>query len=103
MSLYGYLTIISTILLGFTFFLGYPFCYFIVAPILFKKHGKQTYLKTYLNFYSIEKDLKELAVCVNDQAIVRTIRVINICKYSVIINMILFFVFALLSVNSVDC
>ncbi len=102
MNLYGYLMILSLILLGSSFFIGYPFCYFVVSPMLFKKYGKQSVWESFLNFYNIEKELKELAACVNDQAVFRTIKVISICKYSIIINLILFIVFSALNVNSLE-
>lgn len=84
------LLFISILLLMLSIFIGYPFCHAGIGPWIMAKRGKRKLWENYVYFGNIlqmENDLKELAKQ-NDQDAIQTLRIINICKWSIIISLI---------------
>ena len=79
--------------------IGYGICYFVVTPILMNKHGKRPYKESYIwiaNCLYAEDDLDKLYRTTGDAAVKKTIKLITICKYSIIANLLLFILFAVI-------
>jgi hypothetical protein len=79
--------------------IGYGICYFVITPILMKKHGKRTYKESYLritNCLYAEEDLRKLFFENKDLTAEKTIKIIKICKYTVVIGFLSFITFSLI-------
>ena len=84
------LLFIFILLLILSTFIGYPFCHAGIGPWIMAKRGKRKLWENYVYFGNIlqmENDLKELAK-MNDQDAIQTLKIINICKWSIVISLI---------------
>jgi len=93
------LVLISVVLLIISIIIGYPFCHAFLGPRLMAKRGKRELSENYTYFGNIlqmENDLKELAKQ-NDQEAIQILKIINICKWTIIITLISTGVFAVIS------
>jgi hypothetical protein len=99
MNILSYLTILSLLLFFLSFVIGYVICYFIVTPVLMRKHGKRTYRESYFwitNCLYAEDDLRKLFYENKDLTAQKTIKIIKICKYTLVIGFLLFIFFSFL-------
>ena len=99
-NVFGFLGVIFGLAWFLTFFVGYIITHFMIAPWLLSKHGRRSIRESYLwigNCLFAEIELKELSSINDDQSIRSTLKLISICKISLIVTLILsvtFFVLA---------
>jgi hypothetical protein len=95
------LMLLSLILLALSYLIGYPFCHAYLGPRILEENGKRKLEENYTYFGNIlqmENDLKELAKQNNNDAI-QVLKIINLCKWSFIVNLILLVVSVYIGVN----
>ena len=93
------LLFLSVLLLMLSIFIGYPFCHAGIGPWIMAKRGKRKLWENYVYFGNIlqmENDLKELAKQ-NDEEAIQTLKIISICKWSIVFSLISAIVFAVIS------
>jgi hypothetical protein len=98
---FAQLHFISILFLALSIFIGYPFCHAGLGPWLMAKRGKRKLWENYVYFGNIlqmENDLKELAKQ-NDQDAIQTLKIIKVCKWSIVISLLSMFAFSALSAN----
>jgi hypothetical protein len=81
---------------------GYPVCHAVLGPIILSKRGKRRLIENYLYFGNIiqmENDMKALSEH-NDKTALFVYRLITVCKWSIIINLILVIAFAVIATQS---
>ena len=81
------------------FLIGYIISYFIITPILMKKHGKRSYRESYLwiiNCFYAEDDLKFIYRETGDVAALKTIKIITLSKYAILAAVLSFVMLFLL-------
>lgn len=97
-ELYSDLMVISGIIFFITLIVGYVICYFIITPILLVKHKGRSFIEAaFWEGIQAENHLKDIAVEKNDRVAVQALKIINASKYIIIISLILFIVFAVMS------
>ena len=93
------LLFLSVLLLILSIFIGYPFCHAGIGPWIMAKRGKRKLWENFVYFGNIlqmENDLKELAKQ-NDEEAIQTLKIISICKWSIVFSLISTIVFAVIS------
>ena len=93
------LLFISILLLMLSIFIAYPFCHAGIGPWIMKKRGKRILWENYVYFGNILQmkiDLKDLAKQ-NDQDAFQTLKIIYICKWSIVISLASTVVLAIIS------
>ena len=84
-----------------SFFIGYIVCYFVITPLLLKKHGKRGFFQALIwESLQSENHLKDLASETGDKAVVITLRVARYSKITIVFSLLLFVLFAILNVMS---
>lgn len=96
-GLSAFLTTISSLIFSVSFFTGL-FIYIMVGPWLLKKHGIKTFTESYLQLNCIysEIELKKLEPSVNDSSVRRTLTVLRICKFGIVIGITMWILSAVL-------
>ena len=103
MNIWGVLMVISGCLLLLSAFVGYPICHIVLGPKLFKKHNIRNYKESFGwfgNIFTVEHDLKSLALKNVEPKASQILKVINYSKTSLIINVFLFVLFAILNIST---
>ena len=82
--------------------MGYILPYFIVGPLLMKKHNKRSLKESYLYFgncLQIEHDLCQLILETNDILAITSLKAIKVSKLIILFCIPLFILFAILYLN----
>jgi hypothetical protein len=99
---FQYLDYVVSILAGVSFIIGFV-CYGFIGPTLIERYGdrskEDTGVLTFL--LTLEKELKNLATTTGNKIIIKTIIIINICKYSILVYSI-FYVYHIFNYLSVE-
>ena len=99
MNIYAALQSASAISMFLSIVIGYGVCYFIVTPILLKKHlNKGIFEAAFWKSIQAENTLHDLELKTNDRAITNTLKTIKYSKYSMIISLVLFILFSVLNI-----
>lgn len=84
---------VAVVLLMLSVLVGYVFCNFLYGPWLLHRSGRRNLFASIINpvaGFTIERDLTELALHTGNVAAKNTVKLMTICKYSIIVNLLLF-------------
>jgi hypothetical protein len=99
-NIFSLLGVISLLILSLSIYVGYFISHLMIGPWLLAKHGRRNLKDSYLmmsNCLYAETELKDLRTVIDDPSIVKTLKLINFCKYSIIISLIMMVLFFILS------
>lgn len=95
-NIFSFFGVISLLIFFLSFFVGYFVSHLMIAPWLLAKHGRRRLKDSYLmtsNCLYAETELKDLRAVIDDPSVANTLKLINFCKYSIIISLIMMVIF----------
>jgi len=84
---------IAAILVIISVLVGYVFCNFLYGPWILHRSGRRNILNSIFNpvaAFTIENELRKLASDNESLAAKNTVKLMTACKYSIIVNLLLF-------------
>lgn len=99
-NIFSLLGVISLLIWFLSFFVGYFVSHLMIGPWLLAKHGRRSLKDSYLimsNCLYAETELKDLRTVIDDPSIVKTLKLINFSKYSIVVSLIMMVIFFILA------
>lgn len=89
MTIYSIIEIVSLIVLSISIFIGFGVCYFVITPLLLKKHrGKSFFEAAIYEGLSAEFNLKKLNNETSDSVVIKTIAAIKYSKIIIVLSLL---------------